>query len=97
MSYKFVSIEYATKEEAAAVAAQLNATGSGGSVRARTEGRKLEVVSATASVADIYSLLVKVGSKIVEFFKRSPVTPTQGRTPPTDYGPLDQQPIAARG
>lgn len=72
MSYKFVSIEYATTEEATAVAAQLNATGRGSSVRARTEGQILQVVSADASVAHVYSVLVKVGTKISSFFRRSP-------------------------
>jgi hypothetical protein len=72
MSYKFVSIEYATTEEAAAVAAQLNATGRGGSVRVRTEGRILQVLSADASIADVYSILVKVGTRIVDLFRRSP-------------------------
>ncbi len=67
MSYKLVSIEYTTTEEAAAVAAQLNAACRGGSVRVRTEGRTLEVLSANASVADVFGMFVKFGMRIVGF------------------------------
>jgi hypothetical protein len=74
MSHKLVSIEYATIEEAAEVAAQLNAIGRRGAVRVRSEGRTLEVYSANASIKDLFGLCVKVRAGIVDFFKRSPDT-----------------------
>ena len=74
MSYKFVSIEYATTEEAAAVAARLNATGRGDSVRVRTEGRIVEVVPANALLGDLFSLFSQVSAGIAGFFRHSPDT-----------------------
>lgn len=71
MSRKLVSIEYATTEEAAAVAAQLSAYGHRGAVRVRSEGGRLEVYSANASIKDLFRLCVKVSNGIVDFFRRS--------------------------
>ena len=74
MSYKFVSIEYATTEEAAEVAARLNATGRGDSVRVRTEGRIVEVVPANALLGDLFNLFSHVSAGIAGFFGHSPDT-----------------------
>lgn len=71
MSHKLVSIEYATTEEAAAVAAQLNAYGRRGAVRVHSEGGTLEVYSANASIKDLFSLCVKVSTGIADLFRRS--------------------------
>lgn len=71
MSHKLVSIEYATTEEAAAVAAKLNAYGLIGAVRVHSERGTLEIYSANASIKDLFSLCVKVSTGVVNFFKRS--------------------------
>ena len=68
MSHKLVSIEYATTEEAAAVAAQLNAYGRRGAVWVRSEGGILDVYSANASIKDLFSLCAKASTGIVDFF-----------------------------
>jgi hypothetical protein len=74
MSHKLVSIEYGTIEEAAEVAAQLNAYGSKGAVRVHSEDRTLEIYSANASIKDLFGLCAKVRAGVVDFFKRSPET-----------------------
>ncbi len=72
MSYKFVSIEYDSTEQALTVAAKLNAVQSGGAVRVLTKGRTLEVVPANVFLADIFTLFSKIRAGIVEFLRYSP-------------------------
>lgn len=71
MSHKLVSIEYATTEEASAVAAQLKAYGHRRAIRVHSEGAVLEIYSDKASIKDLFSLCVKVSTGIVDFFRHS--------------------------
>lgn len=77
MAYdKFVTINYETPEQAAAMAAKLNANDAGESVRAFANGRTLEVVPRNESITDLFMLFSKIGKAVASLFKR---TPTVGK------------------
>lgn len=67
---KFISIDYDTPEQAAAMAAQINANDARESVRAYSNGRTLEVAPCNDSVADLINLFSMISKGINSVVKR---------------------------
>lgn len=72
MAYgKIVSINYDTPEQAATVAARINATEQRGTVRAYSNGRTLEITPSNPLLSDLLAVFSRIARKIAELFSRS--------------------------
>jgi hypothetical protein len=75
MPYKsFVRIDYDSPEQAATMAARLNGIEPGNAVRARSNGRTVEIAPCNPSVAAIFSSFSRMAGGISRFFDKTPAS-----------------------
>lgn len=72
MAYgKIAAINYETPEQAATMAAQINATEQENSIRAYNNGRTLEIIPSNPLVADLLAFFANIAKSIVGIAKTS--------------------------
>lgn len=77
MAYgKIAAINYETPEQAATMAAQINATEQENSIRAYNNGRTLEIIPSNPLVADLLAFS-QISQKVLSGLRRHPQTPPE--------------------
>ncbi|MEX0603530.1 MAG: hypothetical protein WD623_07695 [Marinobacter sp.] len=75
---KIVTINYQSADEAAAMAAKINASDQDGEVRVVNHGNSLVIAPANPMVADLLAFFSWAGRNIAELFRKSEVTSSKG-------------------
>jgi len=71
MAYgKIVTINYETSEQAASMAAKINAAEQSGEVRAFSNGQTLEIVPSNPVFADLFTFFSKINAAVSALFKK---------------------------
>jgi len=75
---KIVTIEYQSADEAAAMAAKINASDHNGEMRVTSNGYSLEIAPANPLVSDLLNFFSWAGRNITNLFRKSRETINKG-------------------